>query len=257
MPARPLAVLGLRLLAAAPPRLAALQELLMGAEGLGEFLELVRRYTPDHEAEILRATGPDERLPIFANYFQDQYFPLHWVFAHPMDGDVGYDYMAESIHAPSLGWDDDDWHDIESRHHGHQLLFALCRCCDGTNHQFYDDGLRIPALEACAVHTRKDVLTRIPDGGYTREELHRLLDGTEYEAAAKAADWFHNDTGNGFLDTNDEMNQYAQDPWDPETVAELTRLWQQADLLYDQVNDLRVWLEQDTNRHFGQLLDFI
>ena len=142
------------------------------------------------------------------------------------------------------------------REAGHQLLFALCRCCDGTKHP-YDDGVRIPALEACAQHTRKSVLARIPEGGYTRAELHRLLDGTEYEAAAGAADWFHNDTGNGFLDTSEEMNQYAYDRWAPETVAELTRLWQRADLLYDQVEDLRTWLEQDTNQNFGALLDFI
>jgi hypothetical protein len=246
----------MRLKAGAPPRLAGLQELVMGAEGLTEFLELVRRYTPDHEAEVMRAAGPEERLPIFARHFKAAYFPLHWVFDGPMDGGVGYSYMAESIHTLSLGWGDDDWHDIESRLVGHQLLFALCRCCDGTKH-LYDDRVRIPALEACAVHTRKDILTRIPNGGYTREELHRRLDGTEYEAAAKAADWFHNDTGNGFLDYDEEMSQYAQDPWDQESVAALTKLWAEADLLLDQVEALTLWLEKDTNRHFGQLLDFI
>jgi hypothetical protein len=256
MPERSLAVLGLRLLAAAPPRLAALQERLLGAEGLVEFLELVRQYIPGHEAEVMQAMGPEERLPIFANHFQDQYFPLHWVFDQPMDDDVGYSYMSESIHTLSLGWSEDDWHDIESRHNGHQLLFALCRCCDSTMH-FHDDGVRIPALEACAIHTRKNVLARIPDGGYTREELHRRLDGTEYEAAAKAADWFYNDTGNGFLDYDDEMSQNAYDPWEPETVRALTQLWAEADLLTDQVNALRVWLEEDTNQNFGQLLDFI
>jgi hypothetical protein len=232
----------------APPRLATLVEVLLVGEGFVEFMELVRQYIPEHEAEVLRATGPDERLPIFANRFRDQYFPLHWVFDGPMDGDVGYDYMVHSIHALPMGWDDDDWHDIESRHNGHQLLFALC--CE-------DPGLRVPTLEACAEHTRRSVLRRIPDGGYTRAELHRLLDGTEYEAAAKAADWFHNSTENGFLDYGDEASQYAYDPWDPDTVAELTSLWQQADLLHNQVQNLRVWLEQDTNRHFSQLLDFI
>ena len=257
MPPRPLVALGLRLRAAAPPRLAALVEMLLVGEGFVEFMELVRQYIPDHEAEIMQAAGPDKRLPIFANHFRDQYFPLHWVFDAPMDGDVGYDFMTESIHTVSLGWENEDWHDIENRHNGHQLLFALCRCCDGTKHVFCDDGLRIPALEACAEHTRKDVLARIPDGGYTRDELHRLLDGTEYEAAAKATDWFHNDTGNGFLDYDDEMSENSYDPWEPETVAALTQLWQEADLFTDQVNDLRVWLEQDTNQNFGALLDFI
>ena len=259
MPARPLAALGRRLQAAAPPRLAALQERLMGAEDLIEFLELVRQYIPDHEAEIMRAAGPEERLPIFANHFRDQYFPLHWVFEQPMDGDLGYSYMTESIHTVSLGWSEDDWHEIDARHNGHQLLFALCRCCDGASHPFcrHDEGLRIVALEACAVHTRKDVLARLPDGGYTREELHRHLDGTEYEAAAKAADWFYGETGNGFLDYDDEMSENSYDPWEPETVRILTQLWQEADLLTDQVNDLRVWLEKDTNQHFGALLDVI
>jgi len=248
MPARPLVALGERLRAAAPPRLAALVETLLVGEGFVEFMELVRQYLPEHEAEILRATGPGERLPIFANHFRDRYFPLSWIFEQGMDDELGYDYMVHSIRILPMGWDDDDWHDIESRHNGYQLLFALC--CQ-------DPGLRVPTLEACAQHTDRRVLRRLPEGGYSREELHRWLDGTEHEAAAKAADWFHGDTGNGFLDYGDEMSQYAYDPWDPDTVAELTRLWQQADLVYNQVENFRTWLEVNPNRNFGLLLDFI
>ena len=188
MPARALVALGERLRAVAPPRLAALVEVLLVGEGFVEFMDLVRQYIPEHEAEILRAAGPDERLPIFARSFKAAYFPLHWVFDGPMDGDVGYDYIVHSIHALPMGWDDEDWHEIDSRHSGHQLLFALCRCCDSSDHLLYDDSLRIPALEACAQHTRRSVLGRIPEGGCTRAELHRLLDGTEYEATAKAAE---------------------------------------------------------------------
>lgn len=217
MPARPLVVLGLLLRAVAPPRLAALMETPLVAEGFNEFMALVRQYTPDYEAEILRATGPAERLPIFANHFRDQYFPLSWVFDYGMDDELGYDYMVHSIHCLAMDWDDDDWHSIEDRHNGHQLLFALC--CE-------DPGMRVPTLEACAEHTSRAVLRRIPPGGYSREELHRWLDGTEHAAVALAADWFHNDTGNGFLDYGEEASQYAYDPWDPDTVAEMTRLWQ-------------------------------
>ena len=248
MPARPLVALGERLRAAAPPRLAALVEVLLVGEGFVEFMELVRQYIPEYKAEILRATGPGKRMPIFANRFRDQYFPLHWLFDHGMDDELGYDYMVHSIHTLSMGWDDDDWHSIEDRHHGHQLIFALC--CD-------DPGLRVPTLEACAQHTDRRVLRRIPTGGYIREELHQWLDGTEYEAAAKAVDWFYGDTGNGFLDYGDELSQYAYDPWEPDTVRTLTLLWQEADLIYNQVENFRTWLEVNPNRNFGLLLDFI
>ena len=254
MPAHPLAALGLRLMRVAPPSLKELREALLVAEGFAEFLDLVQRYLPDHEQEILQGGTPEERIAIFANHFKHRYFPLHWVFEMPGAGDVDYDYMVSSIHTMVLGWDDDDWHMIEDREPGHQLLFALCRCCDDPHH---DDGLRVPTLEACARHTKPATLQRIPPNGYARGELRRLLDGTEFEAAAKAADWFYNDTGNGFLDTPEHMEQYTQDDWTPENVAELTRLWAEADLLTDQVENLRAWLEQDTNKHFAQLLDFI
>ena len=247
MPARPLVVLGYRLMVAAPPRLAALIEVLMVGEGFAEFMDLVRQYTPEYEAEILRATGPQERLPIFANHFRDQYFPLSWIFDDMIDDEMGYTYMVSSIHCLALGFDDDDWHDIESRHHGHQLLFALV--CD--------DDLRVPTVEACAEHTSREVLRRIPEGGYAVEDLRRWLNGTEYDAVARAVDWFAGDTGNGFLDYGEEQSQYAWDPWEPDTVAELTRQWQQADLLYDQVENFRTWLEVNPNQNFGQLLDFI
>ncbi len=193
-------------------------------------------------------------MAIFASRFKDRYFPLHWMFEMSGAGDVDYSDMVSSIHSICLGWNEDDWHMIEDRQPGHQLLFALCRCCEGPNH---DGGLRVPALEACAAHTRPDVLQRIPTGGYTRGELHRLLDDSEFESAALAADWFCNDTGNGFLDTPEDMEQYAQDDWTPDNVAALTRLWAEADRYSDQVQDLVAWLEQDTNKHFTQLLDFI
>ena len=247
MPASPLVVLGYRLMVAAPPRLTALREILLVAEGLAEFIDLVRQYTPEYEAEIMRAAGPDERLPLFANHFRDQYFPLSWVFDFGMDSDEDYTGMTHSIRTLAMGWDDDDWHEIEARHNGHQLLFALV--CD--------DELRVATLEACAEHTSREVLRRIPEGGYTVEGLTRWLEGTEYEAAAKAVTWFANQTGNGFLDYGEEMSQYAYDPWEPDTVAELTRLWHEADLLHDQVENFRTWLEVNPNKNFGQLLDFI
>jgi hypothetical protein len=256
MPARPLAALGLRLKAVAPPRLASLAEGLLVSEGFAEFMDLVRRYTLDYEAEVLRAGTAGARMAIFANHFRDAYFPLHWVFDAPIDGDVTYSFMTESIHSICLGWDDDDWHDIESRLVGHQLLFVLCQVDEGVISSL-DEGMRVAALEACAKHIQQSILERLPPGGYARTELHRLLDGTEFEAAAKAVDWFHNDTGNGFLDVNDEMNQYCVDDWEPDVVSGMTELWRQADLFANQVHDLTAWLEKDTNRHFAQLLDFI
>ena len=256
MPARSLAALGLRLKAVGPPRLLSLAEALLVSEGFVEFMDLVRRYTPDYEAEVLRAGTAGARMAIFARHFRDAYFPLHWAFDAPMDGDVTYSFMAESVHSICLGWDDEDWHDIESRTPGHQLLFALCQVDEGVVSAL-EEGMRVVALEACAKHTQQSVLERIPPGGYSRTELHRLLDGTEFEAAAKAADWFHNDTGNGFLDISDDMSGYVHDEWEPDVVTGMTELWRQADLFTDQVHDLTAWLEQDTNQHFAQLLDFI
>jgi hypothetical protein len=70
-----------------------------------------------------------------------------------------------------------------------------------------DEG-RTPLAEACAQHVPEDLLRRVPDGGISREEAHRLFDDSPYQAIALWADMMNYDTGNFFLDTNQDDYNY-------------------------------------------------
>lgn len=269
MPAAPLAVLVAWLQRrAAPPDLQALQEVLLQPESLAEFRRLVREYLPDQEAEILAQRGAGARVTAFAHAFGEQYFPLGWAFDDGNDSDSGYGFLVSGIYGQLLGWDDEDWHELADRPDGYVLLYALGgRCGEAAcpdlapmhgGWEEEQEGRRVTAVAYCAERLVDEaLLRRLPEGGYTRTELHRLLDGTEYQAAADAADWFRNDTDNGFLDYSDGMELNVHDDWSQENVRGLTDIWARAEALTNRVQALGQWLEQDMNRHFSQLLDFI
>jgi enamine deaminase RidA (YjgF/YER057c/UK114 family) len=98
------------------------------------------------------------------------------------------------------------------------------------------------------------VLQRVPGDGLAPAELHAVLDGTPYAAAAEFADWIWGQTDLIFLDCDDEM-EVVDAEWSDDNVQELTRQWQTAGALMDRVTALEIWLERDPARHFAQLLE--
>lgn len=268
MPAGPLEALGAWLQGQpAPPHLGSLVQAMTDPEDVLAFRALLREYLPEWEQNILALRGAEARVVAFAESFEEKYFPLHWVFTNPGAGDEGYSFLVSDIHPQTLGWDDEDWHEIADRPVGFLLIYTLGGRCEAEpgrwDRELHDawerdlEGQRVTAVAEAAKHVDEALLRRVPEGGYTRPELHRLLDGTDYAAVALAADWFRNDTGNLVMDVPLESEQGVSDPWGPDNVRIITETWAEAKEMVDRVNALGKWLEQDPNRHFSQLLDFI
>jgi hypothetical protein len=254
MPERdsPLENLGVKLKKLGPPSLSLLIALLQDAEEYRSFVSLVREFLPEEEREILRQSTPARQMSAFATHFQDRYFPLDGTFINGLA--EGYSELTRRIPVIALGISWEDYHYMADFRPGYQLMTYLLAAPEGQ-----DDEARIPIGEACAEHIGADLLQRIPEGGITREEAHRLLEGTPYEALAHWADILSWQTGNFFLDTAEEqLYEDAFYPeWDKGLVEQLTQEWLKAEKIEEEVGNLADWLENDPPAHFEELLNFI
>jgi len=245
----PLLTLALRIRSTGPPSLTALIARLEEMEEYDDFAALVREFLPDREREILNLCTPTEQIAAFATHFEDRYFPLHDGMKVMVE-----EYRELTIGIPlilmGLSWD--DYHEIPSEYRlGFQLMTFLLETPWGE-----DDGARVPLGEACEGHVPADLLSRVPEGGLSREEAHRLLDDTPHAALALWADILNQDTGNPFLDSTYE-EWYDPPPWDRETVDHLTGEWLRSEGITQKVWAFADWLEGDPSGHFGELLDFL
>lgn len=246
----PLAVLAKKL-TAAPPSISTLIGYLEQSEGLQEFIRLIREFLPDRETEIM-ANPLMEQIQAFVNFFEERYFPLHqsawWV-----DEDSYYE-IASYIPIQRLGLSWDDYHEIPDVYNpGIQLLTALVAT---PFEDFGDEGSRVPLLEACSRFVGKELVQRLPKNGWRREDLHRLLDGTQFEGVALWGDILWHDSDSVFFNVTWEDELYDAD-WCRETVDYLTEEWPKAMAIQDKVNNLVVWLEDAPAAHFQELIEAI
>ena len=249
---RPLLALARRMLLLGPPSLSTLIARLGEIEEYEDFVTLVRDFLPEREEEILYQLNPAAQVAAFASYFEDRYFPIDDNFK--IGEAESYGDLTRGIPVIARGISCDDYNYITSDwRHGIQLMTYLIE-------NPYEEGdARIALAEACEEHVTVDLLQQVPEGGLSPDEAHRLLDNTPYKAVALWADMLCFNTGNFFLDTDYEMlwSGGALPNWDRGTVEELTRLWQQADLIDEEVSNLVEWLEEDPMTRFGEILNFI
>lgn len=253
MPERdgPLLTQARKLLSLGPPSLTALVARLEEVEEYEAFVALVREYLPEWEGEILRERSPALQMAAFADRFEERYFPLA---PHFRERDVeGYGQLTLGIPIIPRGISYEDYHDLPNWALGFRLMAYLLAPPD-----WAEEGARVPLGESLVGEIPKELLERVPEGGLPREEAHCLLDGTPYQALALWADMLNMDTGIFFLDIEEEYPYYEGLPdWDKGTVEELTREWQQAQVMLNKVADLREHLAGDPPVRFGELLDFI
>ena len=244
----PLTVLGNKL-TVGPPSLRQVIGWLDQGESIQEFMHLVRDFLPEHEQEILGHRNYD-RMEAFCRLFEQKYFPLHDMMLDEQE----YAGLVFGIPIIRHGLSYDEWHEFEAYPPGHQLLLALVKYP-----YFGESGqaARVPLLEQCAEHVGKDLVKRIDAEGWDRETLHRLLDGTRFEAAALFADWVCQQTGTAFLDWNWGEEWGEEIPWSRENVEALTREHARARQIGEQMGSLLVWIEKAPRQNFKQLLDAI
>ena len=247
----PLDALLWRLIRFLPPSLTALLELLEDAEDYADFLRLVAMVLPEEEETIKQLNGAAERLPYFANRFQDRYFPLSHSWEDWAE-DQEYRDLLRSIPIPYMGMDYEDLHGVDNLKAGYLLLGSL-HIFDRVG--YWDEGIGVVWIEAAAAFANRDDLMRLPAGGWTTADLHLLLDGTVYQAAAHFANYMENSTTNPFLDC---WAEYPLDAvWELETVEWLAGEYQKSEVLWSQIHRMVDWLEEDPAAHFAQLLDFV
>lgn len=234
-----------------PPALSVLIARLEDSEAFGDFLSLIREYLPECEREILHEPTPNRQMAVFASHFEDRYFPLDSNF---MDGwEEEYSGLTRQIPIIPRGLSYDDFVELSSNGRpGIQLMTYLLEAGDN------DD--RVALAEACEEHVPRETLQRAPEGGFSFKTIHKLVDKTKFNALALWADEITQDTGNLFLDTDDETlySGYVERvDWTKENVEELTTEWQKADRIDEQIANLCEWLEGDPPARFEELLNFM
>lgn len=254
MPGRdgPLLVLARKMRTLGPPSLSVLIARLGEMEEYEDFIALVREFLPEREEGIVYELTPASQIAAFASYFEDRYFPIDDNFKL---GEVESYYELTRcipVIARGLSWDDYQYITSDWRP-GFQLMTYLIE------HPYEEGDARVALAEACEDHVPVDLLQQVPEAGLSPGEAHQLFDDTPYKALAIWADMVSLNTGNFFLDTDYEMlwNSGPLPEWDQETVENLTRQWQQADLMDEEVSNLAEWLEQDAATRLREILNFI
>ena len=242
---------------AAPPSLRDLRDLLLTSENYAEFMRLVTQFTPEIEADVRRTAGAAAKMMLFANTFEQRYFPLHPGFADGLN-DEYYD-LCTQIPVVTLSIDWDAYHEMAEGSWRKGLMLAAYILADPYGSADSPEGERVALADACSRLVRREDLARVPERGLSQDDVHKLLDGTRFEALATVGDIVNFDTGDCFHDNDEEMvAQGGPDlDWTRENVEAMTQGWLKAQATEDKVGKFYDWLEEDLPAHFAELLDFI
>ena len=258
MAATALATLSQKLITkAAPPSLRDLRDLLLTSENYAEFIRIVTQFTPEIEADVRRTVGAAAKMMLFANTFEQRYFPLYPGFADGLHDDY-YDLCTQiPVVTLSINWD--SYHELAEGGFRKGLMLAAYILADPYRNADSPEGERVALADACGQLVRKEDLARVPPGGISHDDVHKLLDGTRFEALATVSDILNFDTGDCFHD-NDEEAVAQGGPeleWTRENVEDITQGWLKAQAIEEKVGKFYHWLEEDPQTHFAELLDFI
>ncbi len=242
-PVYPLSILA-KILITGPPRLTALIDLLENSESIARFLDLVREYVPEYEAEIM-GVDMDNRVRLFKHYFDPRYFPLSDQI--DLDEFTIEDFLTV-IPVDLMGFSYKDYHNFEDFRPSYVLMLSLIET------PYLDDaeGGRVPILEAAGDIVGKGVVSLIPPDGWNLEDLHRMLDGSKYDGVLAFADWVNENTGCWQLDCNYE--NYEGERWDSNIVSSLANQWPEVVDIQNKIQKMAEWLEEDLKHNFEELL---
>lgn len=242
-PVYPLVILS-RLLITGPPSLSHLFDLLENSEVVADFHELVREYLPEHEAFIMSQDN-EGRIREFSHYFEQQYFPLS---DNLLMEDYSLGEFLSQIPVDLMGFNYEDYHQFADFRDGYTLMLALVES------PYADDGEggRVPILERVGELVGKRLVELIPEEGWSTEDLHRMLDGSDFEGVTAFADWVHSETGFWQLDAT--YTEYEGESWDRNIVNNLTVQRPQVIEHQDKIQRMTEWLEEDIYNRFQELL---
>ncbi|GAI32901.1 unnamed protein product, partial [marine sediment metagenome] len=237
-PTTPLEGLREKLRNARPPSISILLGVFRNVETYNDFVNLVREYLPEREKEILEKPTPHEQMACFASHFEDRYLPLHPSFKDGYCEDDYYELLRE-IPIIVMGFSWEDYHELDSARLGAQLMSYLFE----SPIQGYDEGERVALVDGFAPEYQREA-QRVPTNGITLDTAKRILKGKKWLGLRNWAQYIYQDTGNWFLDTDQEMRYSGmQNDWDKETVEAMSKEWLQAITFYDKMMEFAGWLE--------------
>jgi hypothetical protein len=247
--ATPVEILAEKLLSFAPPSIATLVAALTEQDDFAEFRQLVRTFTPEYERDILHERTPTAQMACFATHFGDRYFPIGGMYA---EWETYREFLFR-IPCQIRGLSYEDYDTIPDQWKPSYILMAYL-----VESVRDEEDQRVGLAEACMDIVPRELVDRVPANGLSQELAHKLLDGTRFEGLAVMADYIQNDTGNFFMDTDEEMFYSTGGPdWTKEEVEAAKKEWLEADALDARMDKLAGWLEEDMESHFKELLDFI
>ena len=247
----PLATLANRLFQMAPYNLSTLKVKIFPSEDQLTFMNLVEEFLPERQDEILKLSTPGQQTAKFASYFEDRYFPLADFFMDEEDQD--YSFIAHGIPlvVQGIGWE--QYEQIPQQNDPGEIIATYL-----VNSGMESEGSRVTLAEACAEWISQDLLVLVPKDGLSTEDAHRLFDDTPYKGIAIWADILNSNTGNYFLDTDDESYSSSSPPeWDMDNVKELTRLWKEAEPKQSVVYNLWKVIDKEPVGTLRQILHII
>lgn len=241
-----------------PPHLEAVLDKFSSAEGLTEFVALIREYLPKHENSIMRAPNATAKMEAFTNFFSKDYFPLgEWDFS---DGE--YEMITREIPVVFEGISYEDYDDSNNFSPEWICMLALVNypwSSSSDDQASVEEGIshRVPILDL-AQKLAGDIVKKIPSQGFTPTYLHGKLDKTKYEGMAVFADWVNADTGCWQLDANNEDTSYNGGiEWNKENVAELKAQYPKMQAINRKMTEIETWLHEDLRSHFAELFKAI
>jgi len=236
----PLAILASKLITG-PPSLSRLIDLMEDSDSVGDFLNLVRGFLPQHEAEIMAEVDASQRIGVFRHFFEEHYFPLE----DGMYDDWELQDFTHHIPVALMGFSSSDWEAFGSMRDGLILLLSMMESP-------YDPGERVPILDYVKDLVGKRLVEMIPPEGWSTAEIEARLSGKEYEGCVAFAKVISFETGCWQLDANWE--DYGPEDWSRDTVDGLTEQWPMVQELQGQINSIFDWIEEDIHRNFEEIL---
>ena len=265
-----------------PPLLNELLKCFTDYDTLAKFLSLIRRFIPEHEAEILSG----RRVYMFCYRFGKRYFPLP-----PYAAEASGEQLVNGLPVSLMGMSYSAYHDLLMRP-GYLLLLSLVvypyegdeRDLEAENDDLYTpfgdpmpkgkrkrkgktlmetfNGARVPLLDAVQRMVGADLAGRIGDG-WQPAELHLMTDGTPHDGVGQFADWACSETGCVVLDSSYDDCGFMEgmgEPifmWTQSNVDMLTEQWPKVQQIREKIDRMVEWLEADPIGHFGELLEFL
>jgi len=170
--------------------------------------------------------------------------------------DDDYYELLREIPIIVMGFSWEDYHELDSARLGVQLMSYLLEP------PFEDSGQageRVALVDGFSPEYQREA-QRVPANGITLNAAERIFKGKKWAGLRNWAKYISMDTGNWFLDTDQEMRYSGmQNEWDKETVEAMSKEWLQANAFYDKMMEFAAWLEDEKEglAHFKQTVDFI